>query len=269
MRSDLPRHVKKGFVRTAALTLSVFLLCLIWGTKACAQVVYTNPETGYRVVLEDDAALLTQKEKDALAEKMQEITVWGNAALKTITENNTSTERYIEDYYRKQFGRESGTVFLIDMDNRKIWLKNDGRVSKVITNSYSDTITDNSYRYASRGDYYGCALEVFTEIETLLSGSRIAQPMKYISNVLLAVIIALLINYCIMRAMSRNKLPERKDWLRRMQHHYSLTDTRAEYLRTSKRYNPVTSDSGGSSGSSGGGGGGGGGSSGSGGGHSF
>lgn len=266
MRSDLPKHIKQGFVRAAALMLSVFLLCLIWGTEVCAQVVYTNPETGYKVILEDDAALLTQEEKDALTEKMQEITVWGNAAFKTISENNTSTERYIENYYREQFGRESGTVFLIDMDNRNIWLKNDGSVSKVITNSYSDTITDNIYRYASRGDYYGCALEAFTEIETLLSGSRIAQPMKYVSNALLAIIIALLINFCIMRAMSRNKVPEQREWLRRMEHHCSLTDTHAEYIRTSKRYDPVTSDSGGSSGSSGGGGGG---SSGSGGGHSF
>lgn len=267
MRSDLPKHVKQGVFRAAALMFSVLLLYLIWGTEVCAQVIYTNPETGYRVVLEDDAALFTREEKDTLTEKMQEITAWGNAALKTIEENNTSTERYIEDYYRKQFGREGGTVFLIDMDNRNIWLKNDGNVSKVITNSYSDTITDNSYRYASRGDYYGCAMEVFTEIETLLSGSRIAQPMKYISNMLLAVIIALLINFCIMRAMSRNKVPGQKDWLRRMQHHCSLTDTRAEYLRTSKRYAPVSSSD--SGGGSSGGGGGGGGSSGSGGGHSF
>lgn len=266
MRRGLPEYVKQGFARSAAVMLSAFLLFLLGGIRASAEVVYTNPETGYRVVLEDDAALLTQEEKSALAEKLRAITVWGNAAFKSIDQNDTSTERYIESYYREQFGRESGTVFLIDMDKRNIWLKNDGKISEVITNSYSDTITDNTYRYASRGDYYGCALEAFTEIETLLSGSRIAQPMKYIGNALLAVILALLFNYYIMRAMSRSKAPEGKEWLKGMKHHCSLTDTRADYVRTSKRYDPVSTDSGGSSGGSSGGGGG---SSGSGGGHSF
>lgn len=226
---------------------------------------YTNPETGYRILLEDDAGLLTAEQAASLAERMKRITAWGNAAFKSIDENPGTTESYIESYYREQFGRESGTVFLIDMDRRNIWLKNDGKISRVITNSYSDTITDNVYRSASGGDYYGCAMEAFIQIETLLSGSRIAQPMKYVSNALLALILALLVNFFIMRFMGRNKGPNRKERLSRMRYHYSLTNTCAEYIRTSERYDPVSSGSGGSSG----GGGGGGGSSGSGGGHSF
>lgn len=231
---------------------------------------YTNPETGYRILLEDDAGLLTSEQAASLAERMKRITAWGNAAFKSIDENPGTTESYIENYYREQFGRESGTVFLIDMDRRNIWLKNDGKISKVITNSYSDTITDNIYRSASRGDYYGCAMEAFIEIETLLSGSRIAQPMKYISNALLALILALLVNFFIMRFMGRNRMPSQKERLSRMRYRYSLKNTRAEYISTSKRYDPVSSGSGGSGSSGGGGGGGGGGgSSGSGGGHSF
>lgn len=227
---------------------------------------YTNPETGYRILLEDDAGLLTSEQAASLAERMKRITAWGNVAFKSIDENPGTTKSYIESYYREQFGRESGTIFLIDMDQRNIWLKNDGRISKVITNSYSDTITDNVYRSASRGDYYGCAMEAYIQIETLLSGNRIAQPMKYISNALLALILALLINFFIMRFMGRSKMPSQKERLSRMRYHYSLTNTHAKYIRTSERYDPVSSDSGGSSG---GGGGGGGGSSGSGGGHSF
>ena len=252
-------------VGTIALTFAVVILSLLIGKRAFAETVYRNTETGYRVVIEDDANLLTTEEESILAEKMQSITAWGNAAFKSIDENPSTTTRYIEDYYREQFGQDSGTVFLIDMDNRNIWLKNDGQISRVITDSYSDTITDNTYRYASRGDYYGCASEVFEEIETLLSGNRIAQPMKYISNALLAVILALLINFFIMRIVSRNRVPGQQELLKRMQYHYSLTDAQAKYIKTTKRYDQPSSDSGGSSG----GGGGGGGSSGSGGDHSF
>lgn len=265
MRKKRLKSVSGITAAAVVLLFSVLLLSLFIGQQVWAKTVYTNPETGYRVVMEDTAGLLTAEEESMLAEKMQAITAWGNAAFKSISENSTTTERYIEDYYRELFGWDSGTVFLIDMDNRNIWLKNDGQISRIVTNSYSDTITDNTYRYASRGDYYGCAQEAFAEIETLLSGNRIAQPMKYISNALLAVILALLINFCIMRLVSRNRIPGQKERLRRMKYHYSLTDTQAKYIRTTKRYDPPSSDSGGSSG----GGGGGGGSSGSGGGHSF
>ena len=230
-----------GRLKTGALMLFFVIgLWLSFESRAFGAVLYTNPDTDYVVVLEDDADLLDDEEEAELMEKMQEITRWGSAAFKSIDENVTSTERYIESYYREIFGRETGTAFLIDMDNRNIWLKNNGQISRIITNSYSDTITDNSYRYASRGDYFGCAMEVFDEIETLLSGSRIAQPMEYVSKAGLAAGIA---------------------------HRYSLTNPQATFLKQTKHYDPVSSDSGGSdSGSSGGGGGG---SSGSGGGHSF
>lgn len=249
-----------------AVFLSVLLgLWLLFQLPVQAAVWYTDPDTGYGVILEDDADLLTDEEEAELAEKMVNITGWGNAAFKTIGENSTSTERYIEDYYREIFGRESGTVFLIDMDNRNIWIRNDGRISRIITDSYSDTIADNSYRYASRGDYFGCAMEVFDEIETLLSGNRIAQPMKYLSNGFLAVILALLLNYFLMRQISKTRGPVERELLNAMKYRCSLTDARAEYLSQTKRYDPVSSDSGSGGGSSGGGGG----SSGSGGGHSF
>lgn len=254
--------------RSALLLLSGISLWLFGGIRAIGAELYINPDTEYVVILEDDADLLTDAEEAELAGKMQEITRWGSAAFKSIDENETSTERYIESYYREKFGRESGTVFLIDMDNRNIWIKNNGQISRIITDSYSDTITDNSYRYASRGEYFACAMEVFDEIETLLAGSRIAQPMKYVSNGFLAVILALLLNYFLMRGMSKKRAPKESELLAGMAHHYFLNNPRATHLGQTKRYDPVSSDSGSSSGGSSGGGGGGG-SSGSGGGHSF
>lgn len=232
--------------------------------RASARTFYTDPDTGYVVRIEDDAGLLTVEEEAALAESMQAITAYGSVALKTVSHNNTTAEEYLKAYYREQFGTDSGIIFLIDMANRKVWLRDDGRIERTIGSAYLDTIADNCYRYASAGDYYACAEEVFSEIETLLAGGRIAQPMKYISNALLALTAALLINFCILKKGTAQIIPDRKKLLAKTKHHINLENPRAEFIKTTKKYSPRNSDSGG--GSSSGGGGGGGGSSG---GHSF
>lgn len=258
-----------GRIQRALLTLLASLaVCLAAGLPVHAQILYTNSDTGYQVYIEDDAKLLSQEEIENLAQQMQGITAYGNAMFKTIDENYTSTDNFARAYYRECFGTASGTMFLIDMDNRNIWIRNDGRISKIVTNAYSDTITDNCYRYASKGDYYGCAREAFSQIEALLNGQRIAQPMKYICNAFLAVIFSLLITLGLARLMSRSAVPCRNDLLRAAPHEFWLNNPQATYTHTTKRYDPPSSDSS-SGGSSGGGGGGGSSSSGSGGGHSF
>lgn len=244
-----------------------------WKTVKAKQTDYAEDsweyyaETSYRVLLEDDAMLLDEEEEQELTVLMKEITAYGNAAFKTIDYNDQSTESYARQYYQDQFGTTSGTLFLIDMDNRNIWIHSDGAVYKVITKSYANTITDNVYRYASDGDYYDCAAQTYEQILALLKGHKIAQPMKYISNGLLAVILALLLNYGLVSFFSRIKKPSRRELLRNGKNSFHYTQPRAFFIRESRVYNPTSSGSdGGSGGSSGGGSGG---SSGGGGGHSF
>ena len=160
-----------------------------------AKPAYVNPDTGYQTVIEDDAELLSEEEEAALQELLEEITAYGNVAFKTIDNNYMSTENYARSYYKDMFGTASGTLFLIDMDNRIIWIHSDGAVYKVITTAYANTITDNVYRYASDEEYFVCAQKAFEQMLSLLQGQKIAQPMKYISNGLLAIILALLLNY--------------------------------------------------------------------------
>lgn len=228
--------------------------------------MHRNPETSYRVLIEDGAQLLDEEEVQALAVQMQEITTYGNAAFKTVDSDVWDTESYARQYYKEQFGTDSGTLFLIDMDNRNIWIHSDGNIYKVITTSYANTITDNVYRYASDGDYYECAAHTYDQILTLLKGQKIAQPMKYISNGLLAVILALLLNYGLVSFFARIRKPGRKELLESGRNHFHYTQPKAFFVRESRTYNPVSSDS---SGGSSGGGGSSSGSSGGGGGHSF
>ena len=233
---------------------------------ASEHIDWQNTDTGYSVLLEDDAELLTPEERARLMEEMQTITLYGNVAFKSISYNSYSTSSYAGDFYHDTFGQNSGTLFLIDMDNREIYIFSDGSVYKTITNSYANSITDNVYKYASRGEYYDCASNAFAQIHSLLAGRKIAQPMKYISNALLALILAALFNYFLARRLSISSKPSSNEVLSAITTKYAFSDPSMWKTGQEKVYSPPSSSGGG--GHSGGGGGGGH-SSGGGGGHRF
>lgn len=250
------------------LLVAVFCLFLLSGSTCKAQVHYTNPETGYQVILEDDADLLKPSEEVDLGFEMKEITKFGHALFKTIDQNSLSTEEFARSFYRQTIDTESGTLFLIDMDNRMLWIHSDGNVYKTITTSYANTITDNVYRDASREDYYTCASTVFSQINTLLVGNHIPQPMKYTSNLLLALILSLLITFLFVSSQARLRKPKHKELMSQIDHYFDILKKDASYSHTTTKYSPVNHSSGGSSGG-GSRSGGGGGRSGGGGGHRF
>lgn len=225
-----------------------------------------NPDTGYRIILEDDAGLMSEAERSQLLAQMLDITAYGNAAFKSVSSNYLSASYFAKNYYHELFGQQSGTLFLIDMDNREIYIFSDGAVYRTITGSYADTITDNVYRYASDGDYYLCASKAFEQIHTLLEGRKIAQPMKYIGNALLALILAALINYFIVRATSRGKKPAANEILQASSTGFAFRNPQKHLTGQKKVYAPSSS---GGHGGGGGHSGGGGGHSGGGGGHRF
>ncbi len=260
------------FKATVSLTAS-FLFCLsifcLQGLPVQADSVYTNPDTGYEIIIEDDAGLLTDSEQNSLKDIMKEITAYGNVAFKTISINNTSTSSYIRSYYSETFGTSSGTVFLIDMDNRNLWIYGDGAIYKKITKSYAEIITDNVYTYATKENYYDCAYQAYSQILARLNNQRIAQPMKYISNAFLAATLALLVNYFFVKLFSKAKQPTNAQLLQGIQTHCNIDTPNATFSYQSRYYNPVSSGSGSSGGGSSGGGSSSSSSSGGGGGHSF
>ena len=234
------------------------------------ETVYTESSTGYRAVVDDRCGLLSADEIRQLTLDMMPITKYGNAAF--ITDWATqSTNKYAEKRYNELFGDASGTIFVIDMANRNIWIYSRGEVYRTITKAYANTITDNVYRHASNGEYYACANRVFEQEETLLRGGRIARPMKHITNALTALIGGVLLNFAVLAlTRDRRKKPGIDEGMA-IETAAAVTAAGATLLNTTKRYSPRSSGGSGSGSSSGGGGGGfsGGSSSGGGGGHSF
>lgn len=277
MRNKRQKSTRRRSLCSMIMICALFLLpaCLLFplGVYAESQeaALWENPDTGYRIVLEDDAQLLDRKEQEELAAAMRTVTAYGNAAFKSISANAYSAASFADDYYHGLFGTESGTLFLIDMDNRELYLFSDGAIYRTIGKSYADTITDNVYRYASDGDYYLCASRAFEQIGAVLAGEKIAQPMKYISNALLAFILAALLNYFLARSLSRSSKPGTGEILGSISTRFDFRNPRKILTSQTKVYDPPSSSSSGGGHSGGGGrsGGGGGHSSGGGGGHRF
>ena len=223
----------------------------------------TNEETNYRLLIEDDANLLNDSEKALLEETMMPLTKYGNIAFKSINSNSTSTSSYARSYYHNTFGTQSGTVFLIDMDNRVIYIFSDGANYRTITSAKANLITDNIYKLASRRDYYLCADRAYSQMLDLLEGRKISEKMRYISDIIIAIISSFLISFIYVSKKTRISEATYKEIIKNCDVEFEMDDVNANKTGTHRVYSPQ-SDS-----SSGGGGGGGGGSSGGGGGHSF
>ena len=227
---------------------------------------YINETTKYKVVIEDDAHLLSSEEISKLEKDMIPLTEYGNIAFKTIDSNSySSTSTYASNYYHSNFGTSSGTVFIIDMDKREIYIFSDGENYKTITSSKAYSITDNVYLLARNVKYYLCAHDTFEQIKTLLDGGKIMEPMKHISNVVIALTVAAFINFFMAMSNSKLKVAGNKEILEKCKIIFNIGDVTGTKTGTHRVYSPQSD--GGSSG--GGGGGGGGGSSGGGGGHGF
>lgn len=254
--------------KTKKVILAIIFLFILNMTNVKAQTLpeIKNEKTGYRVVVEDDANLLTNDELNKLQDEMFSLTEYGNIAFKTISSNSTTTKSFAASYYSKTFSETSGTLFLIDMDNRIIYIHSDGSNYSVITNDKAYIITDNIYQYATKGEYYKCAVKAFSQIKTLLEGGKISEPMRYISNFLIAITISFFINFIIVLINTRNKGSKIKGILSNCIINFNIGEVTAYKTGTHKVYSPQSSSSGGSSG---GGGFSGGGSSGGGGGHRF
>lgn len=220
---------------------------------------YGVENSHYQIYFNDEEDLLSPEEETKLLDIMIPITEYGNAAFMTTRIDSSYYEEATGDIYHDLFGSDSGTIFLIDMNNRQLIIFSDGDIYRTVTKRYANTITDNVYKMAKRGDYYGCAKEVYSEIYTLLSGSKIAQPMRHITNAMLALILSTMILYLITRRISGQRAAHSAEILAAIGATGHFANGRSTFSSRKKVYNPHTSDGGSGGGGSGGGGGGGGG----------
>ncbi|MEE0957644.1 MAG: TPM domain-containing protein [Ruminococcus sp.] len=248
----------------AFCTALLLIIALIASSAMCAGaaeesedgVMYTNPETGYRVVIIDELGLLSGSEADMLADDMKPITDYGNAAFWT-TQEYTSNE--IDQARVKRydlFGYDSAVIFSVNMNVRKLTVQAYGDILKSVTPSVARSVTNNVKDYATRKEYYNCAKQAFEQMHQVIRGESIAEPMKYTSYAVIALMTGVIIALCV--AFSKRCNP-----LRREYSHASVTGSgtviTGDLHMSLVRNETIHVSSGGGGGGFGGGGGGGGG----------
>lgn len=196
--------------------------------------LYRNPDTGFVVWLEDDAELLSEEERIALGGQMQAVTEFGNAVFKSVSRNGLGTDGYAKYFYTSLFEGESGMVFLIDTDNSGLGIYSEGTVHRIVREEGAREITDNTYVYALRGEYYTCGSRAFEQAEELLGNWYSMRSMKYICNALLALTVALLINYALVNFLSKARRTEEDEMLAHALKYFSNTDPLVCFLYQDK-----------------------------------
>ena len=256
-------------IAVAVMVIPILLDILLPEAEYNSSVV--SPED--LIVIRDNADLLTEEEEQKLYSHMLPITQYGGAAFFTNNDYVKSTEDYARSRYRELFGKKSGTIFVIDMYNRYIYIFSDGKIYNTVTKAKAETITDNVYMYARREEYYGCAARTFDQIAAILDGNQIPQPMKHISNALLSIAFSLVAVFIAANRRTRmQKEDELQTYDEMVRRRFDMGPLAASTLIETKRtahYEGSSGGGGGGSSGGGGGGGGGGGSSGGGGGHGF
>lgn len=192
-------------ILTAVLALILALVPFAW---AAGEQRETNAETGYTLVINDEAELIAQAELADVLSAMRDVTQYANVGFLTVPEGgrrgNSATKA--QEWGDSVFGYGTRfTVFIIDMAERHLDIYASKPLSGTLTAAEENSIADNVYRAASNGRYARCAQDAFLQIAGVLRGEKLATPMKYISNAMLALIAAILAAYLLIGGWARKE----------------------------------------------------------------
>ncbi len=168
----------------------------------------------------DYANLITKDEEEALYNKVQEFINKYDMDMAIVTINSnpkSSSMAYADDFYDyNNFGKgtnKTGLLFLIDMQNRNMWISTTGDAINIYTDSRINTILDYTYDKISNEDYNGCAEQFIDKAsyfanKGLTGGSKVATVPKMICNSLIFAGLVTIVFICI--GLATHRKPKKK-----------------------------------------------------------
>ena len=133
-------------------------------TESVKKAALATPKVDASEKVYDFADLLTESEELALYNKIMTFINTYNMDMVIVTidtNNKRSATSYADDFYDyNDFGIGStfdGLLFLIDMDNREMWISTTGKAIIMFDDYRIDKILDETYKYISTKNYYNCA----------------------------------------------------------------------------------------------------------------
>ncbi|MCR5742716.1 MAG: TPM domain-containing protein [Lachnospiraceae bacterium] len=185
------------------------------------------------VIIEDEMDVLSYEEEETLRATMNELSAYGSVLFISI-DSNTNSYMIASQRCWDYFQNGSAAVFCIDFNNRDLTIYVTGEMADRVSKSKCDIIADNVYGYASQGYYARAAIEAFTQVRMVYEGKNISSGMKIVGNICIALIIALMLNYMLAKALHGNK---------KMDNYAMLSDSgnNATILNASYRINNTSS----------------------------
>ncbi len=241
--------------------LSVFFAFVVAfsQTSVFADLDGMNNSTGFRYVIKDDADFLTDSEEKIIEDLLEDTTNYCNVMI-IFTNNHSysSTEDLALSSIENNFGYSSTSIcFVVDRRLNEICLCSEGRAKRKISNAKCDVICDNTYIYATKEnnyDYYTCTYKTISQVNTVLSGGHIAQPMKYISSAFISLALGMLFCFIYALRVSHMKKATGQEILSGIYSHIDVRDARTTFTHQTKQYVSNSSNSGGHGGGRSGGG---------------
>lgn len=168
----------------------------------------------------DYANLITKDEEEVLYNKVQEFINKYDMDMAIVTINSnpkSSSMAYADDFYDyNNFGKgtnKTGLLFLIDMQNRNMWISTTGDAINIYTDSRINTILDYTYDKISNEDYNGCAEQFIDKAsyfanKGLTGGSKVVTVPKMICNSLIFAGLVTIVFICI--GLATHRKPKKK-----------------------------------------------------------
>lgn len=149
----------------------------VWFATLCISLWLLLPlgVSAENVYVYDQADLLTTEEEAVLQQSAEFCKdKWNMNFLVVTTEDaeGKSSMEYADDFYDLRFPEESeedGVLYLIDMDNREIYLSTSGETIRYLTDARIDRILDDAFECVAAGDYYGTFSAFFLGTDEYLS----------------------------------------------------------------------------------------------------
>lgn len=128
-------------------------------------------DEAYSIVVFDEAKLLNEDEISNVVDMMRQVSVYANVGFVSYPAggSNENSATKAMNWGNNQFGSDAPfVVFIIDMTNRHLDIYASKPLAEVLNSAVLNSITDNTYRYASRGEYSDCIIETFRLVENVL-----------------------------------------------------------------------------------------------------
>lgn len=172
---------KVKFSAVVWLRSAFWLLVLFVGAALLRAplIVYGEETSGPRVF--DYADLFSEEEEETLETELGLFIEETNMDLAVLTIEDAkglSARDYASSFYEAAdlgVGNDyTGGIFLIDMENRELRIWTEGKLIRYLTDDRVEAILDETYVYASEGDYFGAAQAFIEETNTYVKAGIVS-----------------------------------------------------------------------------------------------